>query len=261
MKIVSILNCKGGCGKTAAAINLAYEFSKKYKVLLIDLDPQADASSKFTNNYEEVNGISEVLKQEVSIKEVIQKAETNTHLYFVPSKFELNETNDLLGAKAQVAVLKKAIDSVRDVFDVVIIDNNPNCMALFRNNIYAADIVLIPITIYNNAIKGIDYTIRQITKTIEDSPLPLNVDYRVYFSITTYNRNVLSINARRVFEHIVKYYNTKVLKTCIKEQWKAAQDQSFYKSYFPVDDPSSAMGNDFVRLASELENTVLNLGR
>ena len=253
MKTISVLNYKGGCGKTATALNLAYELSKKYKVLLIDLDPQGDVSSKFNDNFENINGISEVLMKEVEIDDVIYETGVNNNLFYIPSKLDLNDTAEVLRTKAQVALLQKCLDSIKDRFDVVIIDNNPNSVTLFKNNIYAADYVLIPINIYKNSIKGIDYTIKKLNETIEDAPVDLHVDYRIIFTMVTYVKGQPTEYAKEVMNLIKQYYGDRVLDAHIRMQSKPSQMQSFNRDYFATDDLSTSYGKDYLTLSNEIE--------
>lgn len=253
MKVISVLNYKGGCGKTATALNLAYELSKKHKVLLIDLDPQGDISSKFNDDFENVNGISEVLMKEVDINDVIYKTGVNDNLFYIPSKLDLNDTAEVLRTKSQVAILQKTLEEIKDKFDVVIIDNNPNSVTLFKNNIYAADYVIIPINIYKNSIKGIDYTIQKLNETLEDSPIDLHIDYRIVFTMVTYIKGQPTDYAKSVMKVIKDYYGDRVLDAHIRMQSKPSQMQSFNKEYFATDDLKTSYGKDYLSLSNEVE--------
>ena len=254
MKVISILNFKGGCGKTATAINLAYELSEKYKTLIIDLDPQGDVSSKFTDDFEDINGICEVLTKKEEIDNVLYKSNINDNLYYVPSKLELNDVEEIIRAKGQTTILHKSLEKIRDKFDLVIIDNNPNCPYLFINNIYATDLILIPIDIYKNTIKCIDYTIKKINEVVESTWDEVKAEYKIFFTKVTYSKQQPTIFAREVIDAVESYYGNRVLQTKIHLQSKAAQHQSFDKSYFPTDNLETSFGRDYALLSEEIES-------
>lgn len=256
MKIISVNNRKGGSSKTTTAVNLSYEFAKSgKKTLLIDLDPQGNASSKFVANYEFVNGIAEVLNKQIDINDAIYKTEANDNLDIIPSKIELDDVAEYMQANSQIALLSKAIKAINKPYDVVILDNNPGIPILLKNCVYAADLIIIPVNIDSNSIKGVDLTLKKIMETIYDSPVELNVDYRILLSMVTCSKGDVTNIAKEVINKVKETYKDKVLESLIRLQSKPAQLQTFDVNYFATDYETS-YGQDYRQLGKEVEDAI-----
>ena len=252
-KIISINNRKGGTSKTTTAVNLAYEFAKSgKKTLLIDLDPQGNSSSKFVEDYEFVDGIAEVLTREKGIKEVIRQTQANKNLYVIPSKMELDDVAESMQINSQIALLRKQLQLITDEFDLIIVDNNPGIPILLKNCVYAADLIIMPVNIDRNSIKGVDLTLRKIKETIYDSPIELNVDYRILISMVTYSGGEFTNIAKGVLKAVRDLFKEKVLNTTIRLQSKPAQLQTFENGYYATDF-NTGYGCDYVKLKQEIE--------
>ena len=179
-KIISCNNQKGGSGKTATSINLAKGLADEgYRVLLVDLDLQGNTSSKFLEDFENTNGIVEAINGKVQIKDVIYSTDFE-NLFIIPSKLEWLDCledmarEDYLKEEQQqintsVMRIRNLLDPIRDEFDVIILDNNPSYKTILKNCVYAADLIIVPVNIDKNAIKGVDYTIRYISKVISEA--------------------------------------------------------------------------------------------
>ena len=252
-KIISINNRKGGTSKTTTSINLSYGLAKKgYKVLLIDLDPQANSSCKFTDDYENQIGIAEVLAKTRQIKEVINRSSINENLYYITSKIELDDGAERMLLNSQTALLSKLLKEVENEFDFVLIDNNPGISILLKNCVYAADMMILPITVDKNSKKGVDLTLRKIVETIEDSPVPLKVNYRILISMVTCSKGEPTNIAKEFIDAIKGIYGFKVLESKIRLQSKPAQQQTFENSYMAVDYDTN-LGEDYNNLVDEIE--------
>ena len=258
-KIISINNYKGGVGKTGTAINLAYELAKKYRVLLVDLDPQGDVSYKMSKDFESMRGISELLSNyELSTKDVINKSEINSNLDYITSKIDFIDVTENMQNRAKVLSIKKRVHEVENDYDVIILDNNPNIPIIFKNCAFVADYMLIPVDIYNNSIKGVDYTIQKLKEAIDDSIVDdIKIDYRILFNKVTTIKNRPTNIAAIVMDQVNRRYEDKVFDTYIRLQSKPAQEQSFFKDYFPTED-NSGYGQDYKKLAEEIDNKIIN---
>ena len=146
-KIIAICNQKGGTGKTTSAINLAtYLALTGKKVLLIDLDPQANATSGVGINRHHIKKSTyHIMLEELDIKEIFQ-ATAVKNLYLAPSNLDLTGAEvELVGALGREHRLKKSLIKEKDNFDFIIIDSPPSLGLLTINALCAADSVLIPV--------------------------------------------------------------------------------------------------------------------
>ena len=145
MKTISLMNTKGGCGKTTTSINLAIGLAKKHKVLLIDLDPQGNSSKRFFSNYIELDGISECLRKTKSIEECIHKTQFN-NLDIIPSNrtlFLIKKEMLYAAHGIQQIRLKTNISMIKNNYDYIIIDNHPDVDLLISNALMCSDLVII----------------------------------------------------------------------------------------------------------------------
>lgn len=169
MKIISIANQKGGCGKTTTAINLASTlgFNGK-KTLLIDLDPQAHATLglNIDDSYSLYNVISKLTPRKLKIKEIIKRADKNFDI--VPSNVLLGtleqELADEIGRELK---LVEILNDIKDLYDYILIDCPPSLGFLTVNAIRACDQVIIPVETSRFSIQGVDH-ITDIISLIRD---------------------------------------------------------------------------------------------
>ncbi len=257
-KIISCNNQKGGSGKTATSVNIAKGLADEgFKTLLVDLDLQGNTSSKFREDFEEIDGIVEAIQGKVLIEDVIYSTDFE-NLYIIPSKLEWLDCLEEMARedylleeqeKQNISVMKikNLLEPIRNDFDVIILDNNPSYKTILKNCVYAADLIIVPVNIDRNAIKGVDYTIRYITGVIQNAEEDIDPDFRILITKTTRTK----VSAE-VVDLIRKSFPDIVFDTTIANQIAPAEKQTFYNDYFMIDNPKTRVGKDYRSLISEI---------
>ena len=262
-KIISCNNQKGGSGKTATSINIAKGLADDgFKVLLVDLDLQGNTSSKFIEEYETSNGIVEAIRNDSSIEDVIYKTDVD-NLFIIPSKLEwldcleemarqdfIEEFNEIENKSTKT--LYNLLKPIKNDFDVIILDNNPSYKTILKNCVYAADLIIVPVNIDRNAIKGVDYTIRYITKVINEADENIKCNFKILVTKTT--RTKVS---KEIVQIIRETFGSSVFDTTIANQIAPAEKQTFYDDYFMIDNQKTKVGKDYRNLVDEIRKELL----
>lgn len=248
MKTISLLNLKGGVGKTTSAVNIAKGLANKgRKVLLIDTDMQANATSVFISedktNSDDYKSFADML---------IDKA-ANPLSYMYP----INENLDVIGGDLSIAstelnlrqdftrptpeILKKNLEKIKDKYDYCIIDCSPTLSLLTINVILASDQVIIPIKVGKFAVKGFEVTYNNILDIKEG----YNVDTNFKVLYTMVNRN----NTDR---EVMDSLPVDKFDTTIRYQAKPVTDSEI-KGLLLVDGKDSNVKQDYIDLIEEID--------
>ncbi|MFA5363049.1 MAG: AAA family ATPase [Candidatus Omnitrophota bacterium] len=225
-KIISICNQKGGTGKTTSAVNLSvYLALAQKKVILVDLDPQANASSGLGIDRRNVNKSTyNVLLEESSIKDILLNTSIEG-LFLAPSSLDLTGAEiELVGALGRENRLKRALSQEKDNFDFIIIDSPPSLGLLTINSLCAADSVLIPVQCEYYALEGLS----QLNNTINLVKNNLNPNLTiegVFLTMADFRTNL----SREVIQEVRKYFKEKVYVTVIPRNIRLSEAPSFGK--------------------------------
>lgn len=223
-KTIAVVNQKGGVGKTTSAVNLAAAVAAKgYKVLLVDIDPQGNATSGLGINKRETKSSSyDVIINAVPIEKVMVHTEF-TNLWIVPSSMNLAGAElELVEMNHREAKLKNSLSLVKDTFDFIFMDCPPSLGLITLNALCAADTVLVPIQCEYYALEGLSQlmsTIRQVKKLYN----PLIDMEGVLLTMFDGRLNL----THQVVNELKRFFPRKVYATAIPRNVKLSEAPSF----------------------------------
>lgn len=245
-KVISVANQKGGVGKTTTTVNLGTILAKKgKKVLLIDADPQGNATSGLGVEKEVEFSTYDVLVNETLMKDTIQDTIIK-NLKVCPSNINLAGAEvELVSMMSREQRLKEKLEEIKDKFDYVLIDCPPSLGLITLNSFTASDSVLIPVQCEYYALEGLG----QLLNTINLVKKHLNKEIQIEGALLTmYDMRTNLSN--QVVKEVKKYFDNKVYKTVIPRNVRLSEAPS-YGMPITEYDPRSKGAKSYIKFAKE----------
>ncbi len=247
-RTIAICNQKGGTGKTTTSVNLSAALAELgKKVLLVDMDPQGNATSGIGINKNEIkNSAYEVLLNKISVRQTVLKTAT-PGLDLIPCNIHLTGAEiELVGVLSRENRLKKALTEIKAEYDYIIMDSPPSLGLLTLNSLVAADSILIPIQCEFYALEGVSQLLNTISLIRDGLNSSLEIE-GVLMTMADFRTNLTV----EVIGEIKNYFKQKVYQTIIPRNIRLSEAPSYGKPITQYD--STSIGaKKYIELAKEI---------
>lgn len=247
-KIIAIANQKGGVGKTTTAVNLGAALGVlEKKVLLIDADPQANATSGLGVDVQSVKyGTYQLLEHSIAVEDAILSTDS-PNLDLIPSHIDLVASEiELVDKASREYMLKKALNDSINQYDYVLLDCAPSLGLITLNSLVAADAVIIPIQCEYFALEGLGKLLNTIKSVQKLHNKDLDIEGLL---LTMYDTRLRLSN--QVVEEVKKHFGKMVFKTIIQRNIRLSEAPSFGEDIISYD-ASSRGAKSYLSLGSEI---------
>jgi chromosome partitioning protein len=248
MDIIVIANQKGGCAKTTTTVNLAAGLAAlKQKVLVIDLDPQANTSSWLSANDSSVPGIWQFLIEQFPVSSVVRETSVKGVSLMPGSRLMSGFEKAMVGELAVETKLKRGLIHIADLgFDVVLIDTPPTLGLITLNALTASNWLLIPVTTHVMSLSGV----AQLFKTLDEVKALLNAELKL-LGLVASRVDTRTRHAKEILEALKERFGSQLCKAVVRENVRLAEAPSFKESIFDYS-ASSTAAKDYRDLSVEI---------